>query len=852
VGDLAATDRIPRRVPVPALRPSLEQCLPTGVGLAEGSRVVVAVDEGGVGAALAKKLTGRGATVLELDPAAGTDDLRGQVEAFAAEGRVDGVYWLAALDDEGAMADLELADWREGLRRRVKTLYTTMRALYEHNPFLVSATRLGGMHGYDPAGATAPMGGSVTGFTKAYQKERMLEARGEDRIEDSPLVKAVDFAQSRKTAALADVLIDETLRDPGCVEVGYADGARWGIGLLEQPFPAEPTAEAIELTPDTVAVVTGAAGSIVSAIVADLARAAGGGTFHLIDLTPQPDPQDESLAAYINDRDAFKLQVAAKLKAKGERPTPVTIDRALAGYERLEAALAAIQAVEAAGGTVRYHAIDLTDPAQVGAVIDEIRESSGRIDLLLHAAGTLQDRRLPGKEPRMFDLVVDVKSDGWFNLLKAAGDMPVRATVGFSSVAGRFGNSAQTDYAAANDLLCKTTSAFRTSRPGTRGYALDWTAWGGIGMATRGSVAAIMDALGVEMLPPEAGVAWIRRELTSGTPAGEVVVAGALGAFGEGPSATGGLDPAALDVSATGPMVGEVVAARALDGLVVRTTLDPTEQPFLNDHRGDRVTALLPGVMGIEGMVEVASLLAPQWHVAAVEDVDFIAPLKYYRDEPRTLEIIALTRPKGDELVAECRVEAERQLPGQDAPTRTTHFTGRVRLTRESPQGEQVAPPERQGPQIGPDDVYRMYFHGPAYQVVAAGWRADGGAAAEFAGDVPANHVPAEQPLQAAPRLIELCFQAAGLWEAGTEGRLALPTHADRVVVLSPGAEAALGEGGGLVATARHGEHGFDCLVTDAEGHVAVRLEGYRTVALQPLAEDLQAPFAAAMSTASE
>ena len=46
------------------------------------------------------------------------------------------------------------------------------------------------------------------------------------------------------------------------------------------------------------AVVTGAAGSIVSAIVADLAESAGGGTFHLIDLTPQPDPDEPNLAAF--------------------------------------------------------------------------------------------------------------------------------------------------------------------------------------------------------------------------------------------------------------------------------------------------------------------------------------------------------------------------------------------------------------------------------------------------------------------------------------------------------------------------------------------------------------------------
>ena len=73
---------------------------------------------------------------------------------------------------------------------------------------------------------------------------------------------------------------------------------------------------------------------------------------------------------------------------------------------------------------------------------------------------------LPDKDPREFDLVFDVKSDGWFNLLHAIGDMPLGATVAFSSVAGRFGNGGQTDYSSANDLLCKITSSFRTTRPG--------------------------------------------------------------------------------------------------------------------------------------------------------------------------------------------------------------------------------------------------------------------------------------------------------------------------------------------------------------------------------------------------
>ena len=136
--------------------------------------------------------------------------------------------------------------------------------------------------------------------------------------------------------------------------------------------------------------------------------------------------------------------------------------------------------------------------------------------MLLHAAGMERSHFLPDKDPREFDLIFDVKSDGWFNLLHAIGDMPLAATVAFSSIAGRFGNAGQTDYSSANDLLCKLTSSFRTSRPRTRGIVIDWTAWGGIGMATRGSIPKMMELAGIDMLPAEAGVPLIRRGTDSG------------------------------------------------------------------------------------------------------------------------------------------------------------------------------------------------------------------------------------------------------------------------------------------------------------------------------------------------
>ncbi|MFN8642281.1 MAG: SDR family NAD(P)-dependent oxidoreductase [Candidatus Binatia bacterium] len=812
------------------LRPPLDLCRPTGVTLGAGSRVVVMADTGGVAKALTKRLEKLGVGVTVISGAPSADDLGAQL---AAVGAVQGVYWLPALDPEGDWAKMDLAAWREALRVRVKLLYAAMRALYEQyaapGAFLVAATRLGGQHGYDDAGAHAPLGGAVTGFTKTFKRER-----------PQALVKAVDFEVGAKAADVAAALIDETERDPGAVEIGLARGARWSVALVEQPVADG--APGLNLGRDTVFVVTGAAGSITSAITADLA-AASGGTFYLLDLAPAPDRANPDLQRFADDRDGLKRELFERLKARGERATPAMVEKELAGLERQHAALSAIQAVERAGGTAYYHRVDLRDAAAVEAAVGDLRARSGRVDVLLHAGGLEISRLLPDKQPNEFDLVFDVKADGWFNLLRAIGDLPLGATVAFSSIAGRFGNGGQADYAAANDLLCKIASSFRSARPATRGIAVDWTAWGGIGMATRGSIPTMMAAAGIDMLPPSAGVPFIRRELTAGGRRGEVLVGQRLGILLDEFDPTGGLDPAAL--SGRGPMLGEARIMSVNAGLVVETRLDPAAQPFLHDHQIDG-TPVLPGVMGLEAFAELATLAAPDWVVVGVEDVEFLAPCKFYRNEPRTLTLTAQPRAVGEAVLVDCSLRAARQLAGQSAPQVTTHFTARVRLARKPAKAVRgVPPPNGERVAVAAADVYRIYFHGPAYQVLQRAWRAGEQVVGELAAPLPANHAPADQPTRLAPRLIELCFQTAGLWEMGTTGRLALPQRIASIEALAP--PASDDERAVAVVTPRDGA-GFDADVVDGRGRVVLRLHGYRTVALPaPLEADKVAPVKAAM-----
>ncbi len=825
VASFDAANGIPRRVPVPNLRPPLTVCKPTGVTLTRGSRIVLMPDQRGVGQALEQQLQTMGVEVLWIKDAPNPDVLSNWLKNWLAVGPVQGVYWLSALDYEGDLADMDVASWHDALWVRAKSLYTTMRVLYDQvvqpGTFLVSATQLGGQHGYDDAGAVAPLGGAVTGFTKTYKRERL-----------DALVKAVDFEADRTAAEIADVLIQETLRDPGVIEVGYKGGLRWTVGLQEQPVAdGQP---GLTLDPNTVFLVTGAAGSIVSAITADLA-AASGGTFYLLDLVPEPDPDNPDLKRFASDKDGLKRELFGRIQASGQRATPALVEKELAALERAQAAKSAIDAVHAAGGTAQYFSVNLTDASAVAKIINTVRERSGRIDVLLHAAGIERSHFLPDKDPREFDLVFDVKSDGWFNLLHAIGDMPLGATVAFSSVAGRFGNGGQTDYSSANDLLCKITSSFRTTRPLTRGIVIDWSAWGGIGMATRGSIPKMMEVAGIDMLPPEAGIPWIRRELTSGGTRGEVVVGQRLGILLNEWDPTGGLDLQAWETlshssPAQGPMVGKIAGMGVNCGLTIETTLDPKVQPFLYDHRIDG-TPVLPGVMGIQGFAETALSALPGWRVEAVEEVNFLSPFKFYRNEPRTVTIQAVHYPQGDRLVADCQLIGRRTLPNHPEPQETVHFTARVRLSKQAPTGVTGKIPAMSSDSfIEAADIYRVYFHGPAYQVLERAWWDGKQMVGVMAKSLPHNHQPSDQPTLMAPRLIELCFQTAGLWELSMQNRFGLPQAVQQVSLLRA---PVLAEGQlYAVVTPNPAQGSFDAEVVDAKGNCYLQLGGYRTAAL--------------------
>ncbi len=829
----AAASKSRRLVPAPMVRVSLELCKPTGVQLGKGSRVVIVPDATGVADHLAESLRKRG---VEVHVAEGEsrETLAAAVTTWAADRGVQGVFFLRGLDPEPAFQAIEPEAFRRMLERGPRTLFTLSKAIYDSlgkpGAFFVTATRMGGTLGYGSRPCTAPISGALSGFTKALSREL-----------PGAVAKVVDFEATATAEHISQIVVEEAERDPGAIEVGHADGLRFGITLLGVEGSK---GEGLTLGPDTVFVVTGAGGAITSAITADLATRSKG-TFHLLDLAPLPDAGNPDLARIRTDREGLKKEVTERLRKTQERVTPVMVDRELGRIERDVATLEAIRGVEKAGGRVHYHACDVTD----GAAIERIVQGIDKVDVLVHAAGLERSRPVDSKDAKEFDLIFDVKAMGIYNLLRALRDKPLAAMVSFSSVAGRFGNAGQVDYSAANDLLCKLTSAMQHLRPGTNAFVADWTAWGGIGMATRGSIPEIMRRAGIDMLDPAEGIPVVGNELVRGS-RGETVVAGALGYLVTAKDPDGGVAQIAHPSNGK-PLPLTVVRADPYEGVVLETELDPKE-PFLNDHRIDGVP-VLPGVMGVEIFARAAAALAPHLHAVAARDVSFEAPLKCYRDEKRTANVTVKIVESGGEMKAICELSSIPVLKGPVVQEPKRHFTATLVLGPRpsvAPVSGVVAPEPEAG-SVTREDLYRAYFHDASFRVLEKTEVAQGGTGliGRLAQPLPALFNSPEAVALTAPRLLELCFQTAGVVEIGSTRKLGLPSSIEEIRI-HHGANDSAPRTAQVERARRNGDGlEFNATVRDDSGTVLLELRGYRTSALpSAMPDEIWAPLGAGIN----
>jgi 3-oxoacyl-[acyl-carrier protein] reductase len=96
--------------------------------------------------------------------------------------------------------------------------------------------------------------------------------------------------------------------------------------------------------------------------------------------------------------------------------------------------------------------MNVTDRASIQAVVDQVIQMHGRIDILINNAGITQDARLVKMTEAQFDAVIDVNLKGVFNctqlIVPHMLEAKSGAIVNASSVVGIYGNFGQTNYSA--------------------------------------------------------------------------------------------------------------------------------------------------------------------------------------------------------------------------------------------------------------------------------------------------------------------------------------------------------------------------------------------------------------------
>jgi hypothetical protein len=415
-------------------------------------------------------------------------------------------------------------------------------------------------------------------------------------------------------------------------------------------------------------------------------------------------------------------------------------------------------------------------------------------------------------------------------------------------VAGRFGNSGQTDYAAANDLLCKLCSAFRNQYPAIKTVAIDWSAWGGVGMATRGNIPALMKLAGIDLVSPEEAAGKVRAELLAG--GGEAILAGSLGALLTERCPNAGMDLTRADSALRSgqpvhSMLSHITGFDLNQGLTLEAELDPKTEPFLYDHSLNG-TPVLPGVMGIEGFSvaarHIGSVLASALgglEVGRLEEIRFLTAFKFYHNEPRRVTWVARAVREDAGLVVYVRLESCRTLK-TGADEYIQHFSGKVML---KPAEKSAKPANAEVPKwngnytVKAEDIYRLYFHGPAFQVLEGVQRSGATLIGKLNKQLP-SILSSKEALSSTPTLVELCFQTAGIWEIGLTGTMALPSSIASLTIYRQSINGANIYAEVKPFSLEDGGLRFDARVVDSQGRLYLELKDYRT---NPMTEAVKA-----------
>ena len=548
-------------------------------------------------------------------------------------------------------------------------------------------------------------------------------------------VKAIDIdTKDQSKEDIAERVFQEIIAGGPQLEVGLGNeritiSTRPEIASNQDPLPIDNQSTII---------VSGGARGVTAACLLELAKHVQPklvllGRTELIDENPN--------WKQTNDKAQLIQLIRTEAQQAGETLTPKQLNQRVTKILTCREIRTNIQALEATCCKVHYAAVDIQDKKTLAKLLQTVRQQYGAITGIVHGAGVLADKRIADKTAEQFELVFTTKVTGLENLLELTAADPLSFMVLFSSVAARFGNIGQCDYAMANEILNKVAQQQQLKR-GNKCLvkSMNWGPWEG-GMVTP-ALSEQFKLRGISLLPQDLGAQYFVNELRQ-------------------------KDYNNVEVVIGSPIENtEITIAPATYPI----TINAKKYPYLSNHVIDN-TVVIPACLAQELLLQIAQSILPNHYVSGCRNLTVLKGVqlpKLNNDNKFYIQTKSLRDPFNSaqgELLLDMQLVSTKQVPHYSA---TIVFTNKadIEVTETQPLADIKPWPET--------DFYKQLFHGPDFQAITKIEANDTGMQVTIQADKILSW-PTQHNWTSNVLMLDCAMQAIILWTKKQTGKIALP-----------------------------------------------------------------------------
>ncbi|GAA0790318.1 MULTISPECIES: type I polyketide synthase [Pseudomonadati] len=464
--------------------------------------------------------------------------------------------------------------------------------------------------------------------------------------------RALDIAPQFEASELAQAIVAELFDlDTSTTEIGISQQGRH---TLTATATAKTRFQASRLNREDSVLVTGGAKGVTFECALTLAKQTQS---HFI-LAGRSEHLAANLPAWAQGKKANELKAAAiaYIQSQGNKPTPKQIDALvwpITSSLEIDRSLAAFKEV---GASAQYISMDVSSDAAIKQTLADLEKSSGKaITGIIHGAGVLADKHIQDKTLTELGRVYGTKVSGFAGIINAIDASQLKLVAMFSSAAGFYGNTGQSDYSMSNEILNKTALQLAATYPQAKVMSFNWGPWDG-GMVSSALKKMFVER-GVYVIPLDKGANLFAHSLLSESGVQLLIGSDMQGSDNSNADKSGA---AVKKLNADSSPIAEGSLTLSFTGVnntyTVERVLDPLAMPFIEDHciAGNPV---LPTVCAIQWMRETAQRLCGQ--PVCVQEYKLLKGIIFDTVQPQVLTLTLTQTDSGLHALIASRMQSD-------------------------------------------------------------------------------------------------------------------------------------------------------------------------------------------------